>query len=525
MRGKFILSLIILFFVFSASMAVVCDESRRGNYGRDVWNGTKCYQCQPPNWVQVDQCQCCQDGYCFYGSNDENDPIYSNCIKGGGTPIDYKCQDYKDCRTCLDCGDFKCYGILHSCGWCKNTNTCHMGTSSGPDDGSCSKSQWTWDYSECPTSMLTTPEATLPITTSHTVPTSVGATTTTSGGTTTPSIFEISTCTEIKTSGYYKLKTHITNAEPDCIKINADNVVFDCSGGGDIKLSITGRGGGSGITILGKNNIEIKNCIISNFADGIHLEGKNNLIKDNMIISNNYGIVLTSAKYNIFPKDNIIEHNILKNCKNKAIILKNGENNKIINNKIEFSIDGICIDNGNRNIIFKNEIISTYFGIDLIGISNKIEENNILDSISEGIHIDGNNNILNKNKICKNSDNIYDIYVKDSLKATGNENTCSLTYNYNDEGLTSGCKYCCPETVEPPSEQPQTGEETSFTFTPPENQYALLLVIGSGIDPVVQIIDAQTEIEVTPTEPGILFARMVSLETLNVVGAEVRVNG
>lgn len=63
---------------------IPCDYE--GQHTRLHVNNDRCYICQPPTWVEVDQCDCCIDtdvdglrDYCIDGSNNEDDPIYVNC--------------------------------------------------------------------------------------------------------------------------------------------------------------------------------------------------------------------------------------------------------------------------------------------------------------------------------------------------------------------------------------------------------------------------------------------------------------
>ena len=95
--------------------------------------------------------------------------------------------------------------------------------------------------------------------------------------------------------------------------IGANNIVLDCNG-----YKIIGSGGGFGVFSEQKNNITIKNCVISNFEIGIYLRcSSNNKVLENDISNNKLGIDLSCI---VLMSDNLIYHNNFKNNQSQSFI-------------------------------------------------------------------------------------------------------------------------------------------------------------------------------------------------------------
>ena len=90
-----------------------------------------------------------------------------------------------------------------------------------------------------------------------------------------------------------------------------DNIVID--GGG---YSLTGNGNSTGIFILNRNRITVRNMNISNYSYGIRLiaesymgmTSSNNNLLDNIVTNNEYGIYLSSSSSNTL-RNNIMTNN------------------------------------------------------------------------------------------------------------------------------------------------------------------------------------------------------------------------
>jgi parallel beta-helix repeat protein len=209
------------------------------------------------------------------------------------------------------------------------------------------------------------------------------------------------------------------NASGDCIynPSGFTNKTLDCQGYG-----IRGSGYGYGIYIapirtfvgyhIPQNNI-IKNCEISNFEYGIYISHwcgewicrvpSNHTLINNRLSSNSYGIFLNGAYEN-----NLI--NSIAENNDYGIYLWNSFSNNLTNNTANYNkYDGLRID-----------------GAYLI-----------------------NGTLLINNVFCYNNQSNtsgYDVY--DANANTGYNNTCDITYNYNDENAT-GCSNSC-QALQPP---------------------------------------------------------------------------
>jgi hypothetical protein len=64
---------------------------------------------------------------------------------GCGAPTVPSCIHHTDCGSCVS-DDTQAGG---ACGWCKSKSTCAHGTQDGPDDGSCTTSDWAWKLGQC----------------------------------------------------------------------------------------------------------------------------------------------------------------------------------------------------------------------------------------------------------------------------------------------------------------------------------------------------------------------------------------
>lgn len=88
----------------------------------------------------------------------------------------------------------------------------------------------------------------------------------------------------------------------DGLVAGADNIVLDCDG-----YSITGSGGGNGVTLSGRTGVTVKNCDVSNFDIGVYLSSSSsNTLTGNAITdNNNIGIYLLSSNSNAVNQNKI----------------------------------------------------------------------------------------------------------------------------------------------------------------------------------------------------------------------------
>lgn len=222
-----------------------------------------------------------------------------------------------------------------------------------------------------------------------------------------------SSCIEIKNSNaYFIIK--------DSTTYNASSVDFPYYAG--IKLVDTNNGlllnnncsnnNGHGIrlerNIVGCNNITIQECIINNNGKGYWL--------------GRAGIVLDRS-HNISIINNILNDNA------RGINTMNSNDNKIINNTIVNTWnDAIRLSQSNFNLVKKNYITDSYYGIMVNANNNTISCNDIYNS-TNGIWFAGSNY---NNTGCSNSihDGSYGIYLGGAF--------CRYNLFYNNSLIGNG---------------------------------------------------------------------------------------
>ncbi|MEM3505164.1 MAG: NosD domain-containing protein [Archaeoglobaceae archaeon] len=178
---------------------------------------------------------------------------------------------------------------------------------------------------------------------------------------------DISQCTEITKSGYYRLVNSISgllSGKDYCIKISANNVVLDGQG-----FSITGTGSGKGIFVQA-DSVTIKNVSVSGYYDGIFLSLSSNNTIENCTLSGNYeeGIHLYSSNNNVI-RSNKVSGNV------RGIYLHSSSNNLMENNMISNNNDyGIHLSSSSDNIVKNNDF--TNCGLVVYDSYNNRVENN-----------------------------------------------------------------------------------------------------------------------------------------------------
>jgi len=201
------------------------------------------------------------------------------------------------------------------------------------------------------------------------------------------------------------------------VEITADNIILDCNG-----HTISGPGkvwmdwkSSVGI-IIGRTNITLRNCVITDFYYGIYISGNQNNISNNKIINTNLAISLDYAD------SNRITNNIIKNNSYDGIHIWNSVNNLLKNNEITNNGTGItdwgCMNSFSSNIINFNSGIGIYLMAWPGGWSfgYKINNNDISNN-NYGIYIanvfDGSvlNNNITSNKYGIYLQGIYEIYL------------------------------------------------------------------------------------------------------------------
>jgi parallel beta-helix repeat protein len=105
------------------------------------------------------------------------------------------------------------------------------------------------------------------------------------------SVTSVTTGPELQSAlcgNYGKVSLGVDVSVGDGLKINASHVTLSCNG-----HRISGTGSGAGILIRNKADVEIKDCIISNFETGVLIEGgSQNRINSNTMSDNKYGLMI-----------------------------------------------------------------------------------------------------------------------------------------------------------------------------------------------------------------------------------------
>jgi hypothetical protein len=76
----------------------------------------------------------------------------------------------------------------------------------------------------------------------------------------------VDSCISMNQVGYYLMENDIY-AEDDCLDVNSDNVILDCSG-----HKLIGNGKGIAISMINRLGVVVKNCNIVNFSQAIYSE-------------------------------------------------------------------------------------------------------------------------------------------------------------------------------------------------------------------------------------------------------------
>ncbi len=176
--------------------------------------------------------------------------------------------------------------------------------------------------------------------------------------------------------------------------------------------------GGNGIFMYQccDNDITEGNEIYGNKKGGIFMKAQSNRnkISYNDVYENGQGGIIVRCKSS---NDNTIEHNEVLNNYGSGIFI-GGNRNKVRNNTVW--------NNKDSGPYYADFVGGRGYGIN-IGRSDGSEDNELYDNI-----------------ICEND--YLDILVVSGVEGnTGTDNFCdTTTANYNDENVTTGCRYPCP---------------------------------------------------------------------------------
>ncbi len=164
----------------------------------------------------------------------------------------------------------------------------------------------------------------------------------------------------------------------------------------DNNTIINGTDNSYAIFIVGSNDSEVSNNIISDTDQGLYVKGSTNFLISNNSISNvdGEGILLESSE------NLILKNNSISDC-HKGIHIQDSDNNIIGNNTlIDNSQSSISISSSENCTISNNTIINGRHGVYLSSsTNNSIISNNITACTDYGMFIEysSNNSIMNNN--------------------------------------------------------------------------------------------------------------------------------
>ncbi|HJX51022.1 MAG TPA: NosD domain-containing protein [Candidatus Nanoarchaeia archaeon] len=213
------------------------------------------------------------------------------------------------------------------------------------------------------------------------------------------------------------LNKDLNDCEGVGLNITANNVILDCNG-----HSIIGNKTSYGIYSAYKNNLTIKNCIISNFTDGIYLSyASNSTLYNNILKNNTIGmIVLGSSNINITK-------NTANNNSGTGIAFSSYSHHSYLGfNTVNYNRDGLSISGGDYNIVTNNNAsFNKGFGIRTEGFgelynnfTNNIANNNLYSGIL--LTSNSNNSIISSNTLRNNNQRGIYIYKSSNEKIYNN---------------------------------------------------------------------------------------------------------
>ncbi len=164
----------------------------------------------------------------------------------------------------------------------------------------------------------------------------------------------ISNCQNITSPGNYFISNDIQATSPQCIIINANNVILD---GNTHTLSATKNNDLAGIYLSDISNVTIENFTIDNYEVGIFLQSSNDIsVINNTLTKDLQGILL----YNNVTRSQV-KDNLIKNSANIGLTVVRSEGNEIANNNINFNLHPFYFVDSQNNIFESNNYYNNIF--------------------------------------------------------------------------------------------------------------------------------------------------------------------
>ena len=226
------------------------------------------------------------------------------------------------------------------------------------------------------------------------------------------------------------LTADILNCSGNALNIRADFITLDCDG-----HTLTGIGPGSnGIVIIGRTEVTVTNCHVSNFNLGfLLLSSSNNILSDNTANDNTFtGFELRSSSSNTL-KDNTASDNRntgfhLRDDSNSNVLESNTANN---HNSQSFSAGFLLGSSSDGNTLRNNTADNNINAFVLIrSNSNNLESNTATNNGQAGFRLfDSDNNNLKSNTSNNNGSFGFSIVFSDNNTLEDN------TFSNNPTGI------------------------------------------------------------------------------------------
>ena len=244
-----------------------------------------------------------------------------------------------------------------------------------------------------------------------------------------------------------------TDNNYDGIVVERNHIVIDGAG-----YTLQGTGTDSGIVMLHRNNVTVKNTEIKGFLHGIHVYSSNNSI----FIRNNITGNIQSGFLLIGSDNNVTANNITSNGLEAMFIGLGSDNNIIDGNEVAYNGYGIGVGSPNNTITGNNlrnngislalptgsncDVIGNTImndTLDVGGSNNRIIGNNIT-AYKDGECIwlaHGTNNSVSSNNLLNGSCGLY-VWSSNDNNITGNNITNNTVdgiwlHNSSDNSITS----------------------------------------------------------------------------------------
>ncbi len=192
-----------------------------------------------------------------------------------------------------------------------------------------------------------------------------------------------------------------TDNNYDSIGVERDNIVIDGA-----NYMVMGTGSGTGIQLLGRDNVTLKNIKVTNFEVGIYLVGSNNNVLNGNIASSNLWVSYINGFgiYLDYSNNNALTNNTASSNDNVGICLTSSINNTLTGNTVFSNGNyGIDLSSSNNNTLTGNTASNNEGGIVLYESIDNVITNNTITSNWVGIRFQSPNNVIFHNNLVNNT--------------------------------------------------------------------------------------------------------------------------